>query len=252
MQRIADVLAMTAHRPWPMPNCPWVMRMQWHDLLFLHWPLPVEILQPHIPTGLTLDTFAGQAWIGVVPFRMVDVSLRGVPALPWLSDFAELNVRTYVSAEQKPGVWFFSLDAANPVAVHLARWTFALPYYRARMTATPQSDSIHYRSFRTHWGARPAQFQSLYRPTGAAYQARPETLEYWLTERYCLYAQDRRGGLWRGDIHHQPWPLQAAEAEVVVNSMTRPFGVTLPEVPPLLHFVRFLQVIAWKIQAVVS
>lgn len=252
MPHLAETLTMTTHRPWPLPRHPWIMRMQWQDLLFLHWPLPATLLQPLIPRGLTLETFAGQAWIGVVPFRMTDVSPRGVPALPWLSRFAELNVRTYVTVEDKPGVWFFSLDAANPLAVHLARLTFSLPYYTARMTVTAQSAQIHYSSQRTHRRAHPAQFQGVYGPTGAMYQARPGSLEFWLTERYCLYAADRHAHLWRGDIHHQPWPLQPAAADVQLNTMTAPLGIKLPDIAPLAHFVKFLQVVAWAVQAVGS
>ena len=240
----------TAHRPWPVPDRPWVMHMAWLDLLFMHWPLPPEMLRPLIPGGLELDTFEGQAWLGVVPFYMSNTRPRGVPPLPWLSAFAELNVRTYVTVSGKPGVWFFSLDAANPVAVRGARWSFSLPYFDARMSIERQGETIHYRSRRTHRGAPPAEFVGQYRPTGEAYRSLPGTLEHWLTERYCLYSQDRRGRLWRGEIHHLPWPLQPAEAEVATNTMTAPIGIQLPDVPPLLHFVRRIDVVGWLLKGV--
>lgn len=226
------------------------MAMCWHDLLFMHWPVPAAALRRHIPEALAIDTFDGTAWIGVVPFRMSGVRPRCVPALPRLSAFAELNVRTYVVAGGKPGVWFFSLDAAEPFAVWAARRVFHLPYYDARMSCAPDREAIRYSSIRTHRGAAPAMFQGRYRPSGAVYHARPGTLDHWLTARYCLYAADRSGLLWRGDIHHAPWPLQPAEAEMEVNTMVDQIGLSLPHVPPLLHFARRLDVVAWLLERV--
>jgi uncharacterized protein YqjF (DUF2071 family) len=194
--------------------------------------------------------FDGRAWLGVVPFRMSGVRPRYVPALPWVSAFPELNVRTYVTAGNKPGVWFFSLDAANPLAVWLARWTFALPYYTARMLVVHGNGRIRYASTRTHRGAPWAQFGAWYWPVGAVYQAMPGTLEHWLTERYCLYVANHRGHLWRGEIHHRQWPLQPAAAAIVTNTMTAPLGIALPCTTPLLHFARRQDVLAWRLQPV--
>jgi uncharacterized protein YqjF (DUF2071 family) len=174
--------------------------------------------------------------------------------VPWLSAFAELNVRTYVvsrDGERKPGVWFFSLDAANPVAVRVARWSFHLPYMDARMSCVPDGgEAIRYRSLRTHRGAPRAEFTARYRPTGDACRAEIGTLHHWLTERYCLYAADRAGRVSRGDILHDPWPLQPAEAEVERNTMAEAVGVALPDVPPVLHFARRLDVVAWRLRGV--
>src|ERR687892_361778 len=125
------VLAATAHRPWPMPDGPWIMTQTWNDLLFAHWPVDANDLRQRVPAGLDLDLFEGQAYVGVVPFHMTNVAPRGVPAIPWVSAFPELNVRTYVRIGAKPGVYFFSLDAGNPVAVAVARAMFNLPYYPA-------------------------------------------------------------------------------------------------------------------------
>jgi uncharacterized protein YqjF (DUF2071 family) len=243
-------LAEVRHRPWPLPHRRWAMAMSWHDLLFMHWPLPATALREHIPAALAIDTFEGMAWLGVVPFRMSGVRPRYMPALPRVSAFAEINVRTYVVAGGKPGVWFFSLDAADPIAVRVARRAFHLPYFDAHMACLTEGDGIRYASVRTHRGASPAAFRARYQPTGAVYHAAPGTLEHWLTERYCLYAAapSKRAGaehVLRGEIHHLRWPLQPAAAELAANTMTAPVGIELPASPPLLHFARRLDVVAW-------
>src|ERR687894_454117 len=157
------VLSRTNHRPYPVPSDPWALSMRWQNLLFMHWPVREDVLRPLIPSALTLDTFDGSAWLGVVPFRMSGVRPRSLPRVPWLSAFPELNVRTYVTAEGKPGIWFFSLDAANPVAVRLARATFRLPYFDAEMSCRLKGDGVRYRSVRTHRGAPRAEFAARYR-----------------------------------------------------------------------------------------
>jgi uncharacterized protein YqjF (DUF2071 family) len=239
------VLGRTEHRPYPLPGGPWALVMSWHDLLFMHWPVPAEALRPLIPASLYLDTFDGDAWLGVVPFRMSGVHPRFLPAIPQLSDFPELNLRTYVSAEGKPGIWFFSLDAHNKLAVRLARATFKLPYYDARMSCRISGEEVRYRSVRTHRGAPPTRFEGRYRPTGEVFESRPDSLENFLTERYCLYSADNRGRVSRGDIHHHMWPLQGAEAEMETVDMTAQIGVNLPHTEPLLHYARRLDVLAW-------
>jgi uncharacterized protein len=221
------------------------MDMTWHDLLFMHWPVPVKALRPLIPAELTIDTFDGEARIGVVPFRMTGVTPHHFPSLPWLSAFPELNVRTYVTDGNKPGVWFFSLDAGNPVAVAVAQRFFHLPYFNAWMSLLDDgSSSILYRSHRTHRAAAEAALEVRYTPKGEVFTSTPGSLAFWLTERYCLYAQDRRRNIWRTDIEHARWPLQPAEAEVTENRMTDWLGIRLPETEPLLHFARHLKVVA--------
>ena len=137
-----------AHRPWPIPNRPWVMTQTWHDLLFAHWPVDAQSLERLVPSPFELDLFEGRAWLGIVPFVMTNVAPRGVPAVPWLSSFPELNVRTYVRVGGRPGVYFFSLDAASALAVHAARLLLHLPYYWASMTVGTSSTWVHYRSHR--------------------------------------------------------------------------------------------------------
>jgi uncharacterized protein YqjF (DUF2071 family) len=226
------------------------MRQVWHDLLFAHWPVAVDQLRPLIPAGLQIDTYEGQAWLGVVPFRMSGVRPRFLPAIPWLSAFPELNVRTYVVTNNKPGVWFFSLEAANPVAVAMARYWFLLPYFYARMTCRDDGDGVTYFSQRVHRAAPPAVFRGHYRPTSPVFQAKQGSLEYWLTERYCLYATDAQRRLYRGEIDHPPWSLQLAEAFIRENTMTIPLGIHLPDVNPLLHFSRHQGVVVWTLTSV--
>ncbi len=231
-----------AHRPWPPPDRPWSISQTWSDLLFAHWPVPTSVLRPKVPAGLELDTFDGEAWIAIVPFRMSNVAFRRAPRRQRLV-FPELNVRTYVVAGDKPGVWFFSLDAASTLAVATARAVFHLPYFRARMHMRDDEGWIGYSSDRFP-GAPGARFAGRYQPTGPVYQSAPGTLEHWLTERYCLYAASRTGRIFRGEINHGPWPLQSATAEVAVNTMTAAHGISLSG-PPLLHFTRRIDMVAW-------
>ncbi len=241
----ADPLRAVAHRPWPLPAGPWVMAQTWHDLLFAHRPIPAEELRAHIPESLEVDTFAGSAWLGVVPFRMSGVRLRGLPPFPGTGAFPELNLRTYVRLADRPGVWFFSLDAASRIAVAVARAWFRLPYFRARMRCDASGEAIDYASERTHTGAPPASLRASYAPDGAVFHARPGTLEHWLTERYCLYAARGTGQVWRGEIHHAPWPLQPARAELAECTLSQAQGIAVPDAPPHLMFARRIDVRVW-------
>ena len=148
------------------------MAQSWHDLLFAHWPVPSKELRAGIPASLEIDTYDGQAWLGIVPFRMSGVRFRGIPALPGLSAFPELNIRTYVTAGGKPGVFFFSLEAANPIAVRAARYWYHLPYRHARMACRAEGDGIAYTSQRTYWRASPAAFVGQCRPIGGCWSRR--------------------------------------------------------------------------------
>jgi hypothetical protein len=240
-------LNQVTHRPWPLPATRWAIIMRWHDLLFLHWPVRPEVLRPLIPDVLEIDTYEGWAWIGVVPFRMTGVRPHYLPALGQYAAFPEINVRTYVKTPGRSGVWFFSLDATSWLAVRVARAWYGLPYYDARIDIALPPEYIHYHSVRVHRGAAAAEFQGAYCPSGPVYQATPGALDWWLTERYCLYAVGGRGQVGYGDIHHSPWPLQAAEVSLSVNTMTAPLGIELPSTKPLAHFARQLTVLAWRV-----
>ena len=254
MQRLMTIndAQRDAHRPWPSPARPFAISMSWHDLLFMHWPVSIGSLRPHVPTSLAIDTFDSTAWIGIVPFRMSGIRPRGLPAVRGLSNFVELNVRTYVTTGGRPGVWFFSLDAANAIAVEVARRTFHLNYCHAQMLCVrdPLRDEVSFSSRRTHRGLPRATFAAEYRPIGPAALSVAGTLEHFLTERYCLYAAARDGRLFRGEIAHAPWPLRPAEAAVRVNTMTEQLGFAPPTMKPLSHFVDRLDVVAWRAERV--
>nr|WP_307720089.1 DUF2071 domain-containing protein [Paenibacillus alginolyticus] len=175
---------------------------------------------------------------------MSGIAPRGLPPLPYFSAFPEINVRTYVTIQGKPGVYFFSLDAHNRFAVEAARFAFHLPYFYAHIQVQHQAENtIFYQSLRKDNRARHGEFAGEYRPSSDIQLANPETLEYWLTERYCLYCTDRRGNVYRGEIDHDPWPLQSAEATLPYS-----FGIQLPDTSPLLHFAKKLKVKIWALE----
>jgi uncharacterized protein len=238
------ILNEIGHRPWPMPDGPWVMTQTWHDLLFAHWPVDAGALREQIPSAFDLDMFDGTAWLAIVPFHMTNVAPRGVPSLPWISEFPELNVRTYVRVNEKPGIYFFSLDAASTPAVQAARSLLNLPYFSAAMHVTLNAGSLEYDSCRED-GSTAASLSASYRPVGASFEAIRGSLEYFLAERYCLYNLDHRDRPYRLDIHHPPWSLQPADAEFMRNTMADAAGLSLPDVKPLLHFARRQDMVAW-------
>ena len=242
-----QILDDVAHRPWPLPGGPWLMTQSWHDLLFAHWPVDARALQDKLPAGLALDRFEGQAWIGIVPFHMTNVAPRGVPPIPFVSAFPELNVRTYVTFGGKPGVFFFSLDAGSALAVTAARTLFGLPYFAATMSVQVVNGEVHYTSRRNTRMEGVADFTAEYRPVGPVQLPQRGTLEHFLTERYCLYAVDESFRARRLDIHHWPWPLQVAEARITVNTMAEAAGIRLPSMSPLLHFAKRQDMVAWPL-----
>jgi uncharacterized protein YqjF (DUF2071 family) len=223
------------------------MSQVWHDLLFAHWRVPAEQLHRVVPPQLTVDTFEGAGWIGVVPFMIRGARLPLTPPTPWLSDFPELNVRTYVTVNGRPGVYFLSLDAASSLAVFAARRTYRLPYFRATMSTVRQGDEVSYSSERRTRGGEAAGFRARYRPRGPVFTAETSSLEFFLTERYCLYTLDGKGRVHRAEIHHPPWPLQIAEAELERNTMVRPFRIDLSG-EPLVHFSARQDALIWPLR----
>jgi uncharacterized protein len=238
-------LEVTAHRPWPLPERSWVMGQTWEDLLFAHWRAEVDGLRALLPPGVELDLFEDEAWVGLTPFRLTGLRARGLPPLPFLSSFLELNTRTYVTAGGKPGIWFFSLDAGSELAVEGARRGYKLPYYRAEIRAEWGDGWLSYESRRRDSRGEPAAFRARYRPIGDEIDPDPRSLAHFLTERYCLYALDE-GQLKRAEIHHPPWPLRPAEAAIEENTMPPP-GVELVDAEPLLHFSARQDVVIWPL-----
>src|SRR5262245_19789536 len=240
----SSILDEVAHRPWTLPESPWVMTQTWNDVLFAHWRVDASTLRERVPASFELDLFDGEAWVAVVPFEMTNVGPRGVPSLPWVSEFPELNVRTYVKVADRPGVYFFSLDAGSAMAVRTARMLFNLPYFLATMNVTSRDGVIDYQSRRESGDPR-AELRATYQPAGEPFIPQPGSLEYFLTERYCLYHLDRRGVPYRLDIHHPPWKLQRAAAELARNTMAEASGVSLPSSSPLVHFVKRQDMVGW-------
>ncbi len=234
--------ALVSHRPWPLPDQAWIMRQQWRDLLFLHWPVAASAIRSLIPPRLEIDLFGGEAWLGVVPFDMKGVTARGCPAPSVLCDFPEINVRTYVTANGKPGVWFFSLDVNKAHAVWGARTFFHLPYFKAQVATTREGDAVRYAHRRGDLA-----FEASYRPVGPAL-AEEEGFAAWATARYCLYCQNRRGRIFRGEIHHAPWPLQAAEVEIRRNTLLRDFPIG--ERHPAVLFSKSIDVLVYPLRPI--
>jgi uncharacterized protein YqjF (DUF2071 family) len=229
-----------------------LLRQEWSDLLFMHWPVPVALLQPHLPPRLRIDTYDGMAWLAVVPFRMSKVRTRISPPVPGASEFLELNVRTYVHLDGVPGVWFFSLDATNALAVWVARTLFNLPYLRATMHM--ESPTPHLRQFsaeRTHAGARPASLRVTWSEGPPLPPTEPGSLAFFLTERYCLYASNKaQTKLYRGRVAHTPWPLRSAQVLHYESSLIESHDLPTPTGKPVLHAGGPVSVELWPMQRV--
>ncbi|HEY6118665.1 MAG TPA: DUF2071 domain-containing protein [Pyrinomonadaceae bacterium] len=226
-----------------------IMHQDWGKLLFMHWRIDEKLLRPLIPNGLEIDTFDGSAWIAITPFTMWDVRALPpfLPAIPGLSSMHELNVRTYVFKDRVPGVWFFSLDASSAAAVLAARAFFFLPYYSARMELEQQAQTIQYSSVRTDEPA--AEFQASWSFANTLPYSHPGSLEFFLTERYCLYSE-RNGDLFRARIHHDPWPLQEATVTECGSTMIESLGLPTLKGDPLLHYCEEISVDIWPLEDV--
>ncbi len=217
------------------------MGQTWDDLLFVHYRVPVEQLQQLVPDGLEVEEHSASGWLGVTPFAITGLRARGLPPLPLVSSFLELNVRTYVTRDGKPGIWFFSLDASSQLAVEAARRLYRLPYDHANISLRRRGRRIVYDCSRDDGKA----FSTTYEPAGAVFQAQPGSLEHFLVERYCLYTE-HAGRLYRAEIHHRPWPLQPADAQVDLNTMPPRLS---PGNDPLTYYSARQDVVLWPLES---
>lgn len=224
-----------------------LMRQHWGKLLFMHWPVRAELLRPLVPARLTLDTFEGDAWIGLVPFKMWGIRAKVLPPVPALSAFLELNVRTYVHLDGVPGVWFLSCDASHALGVWGARKFYHLPYFNAQMSLRQHETTINFASRRTERDATRAEFRAEWTIGEALPESAPDSLPYFLTERYCLYTA-HRDRIYRGRVAHAAWPLRRAELKTLDSTMFESHGLETPAAAPLLHYAEAVAVDIWPLE----
>ncbi|WP_299330480.1 YqjF family protein [Haloplanus sp.] len=224
-----------------------LLSMRWEDVLFAHWAVDPAVVAVTLPDGLTVDTYDGDAYLGVVGFRMRSIRPRGLPV--GLS-FPELNLRTYVRSDDGPGVYFYNLDAPDRIGVALARGLFKLPYYRAEMDVDDTAEGVRFRSRRTHSGVLPARFDATYRPTTTATTADPGSLDSFLTERYRFYTESDGGRCYRGEIKHPPWELSDATLTTRENTLFEANGFDRPTGDPRLRYAAAVDVTAGRIRRV--
>ena len=247
MRHPQDVDRLAArHRPKGQP----VMHQTWGKLLFMHWRISETLLRPHIPESLEIDTYGGSAWIAIAPFTMWDVRALPpyVPPVPGLSALHELNVRTYVHHNGVPGVWFFSLDTNSHAAVLGARSIYHLPYYYADIELKEHGKTIDYRLDRDD-DDEPAAFKATWKIGDPLPQSQLGSKEFFLTERYLLYAE-HDDQLYRARIHHEPWPLQEAELKSWGSSMIEANRLRQPPGEPIVHYAEEIDVEIWYLEKV--
>jgi uncharacterized protein len=240
-RRQASTLEEVGHRPWPAPERPWVVGQTWDDLLFVHYRVPVEELRKHVPGGLEVDEHSGSGWLGVTPFVVTGLRARGLPPVPYVSDFFELNVRTYVTRNDRPGIWFFSLDTSSRLAVEAARRFYRLPYFHAHISLSRAEDRLTYDCSR-HEGKA---FSGTYGPAGAVFEAESGSLEHFFAQRYCFYGE-HEGKIYRAEIHHRPWRLQPAEARIDLDTMP-PGDLRRGDDEPVFHYSERQDVVIWPL-----
>ena len=237
------------------PDAPVVMHQNWHHLLFLHWSIPPAELQRLIPAELNIDTFEGNGYVSLVPFTLTGVRPVLTPPLPWISNFHEVNVRTYVhNRGRDPGIWFFSLDASSAIAVAAARAAYKLPYFQSQIDFLASSDPIPTIDFAAHRtdsrGPSPANARIQYRAMeGIVTRAAPGTIEHFLVERYILYTIDDEHRLRRARVHHQPYPLQRAEVLGLDETLIWAAGVRRSDAHPLRHYAREVDVKVYPLES---
>ncbi|WP_332649466.1 YqjF family protein [Lysinibacillus sp. 54212] len=221
------------------PKFPWVLQQNWHNVLFVHYPVYSKSLQKFVPRSLELDTFNGMCWVSIVLFIVKKNRIRLLPLIPGTNQFIQMNVRTYVTLDGTPGVYFLSIDASNKVAVTLATTLFFLPNYDAVMNLQQEGSSIFFQSARK--GKVSLEMECCYKPISPVFYATKNSLEAWLIERYTLFSLNRNGQPVRGDIYHAPWQLQHVEATVYKNTMLTDLSIAAEYNEPIFHFSKMQQ-----------
>ena len=243
-----NIMGDIAHRPWPLPSKNWIMRQSWRNFLFTHWPIPTEILRPHIPSTLEIDTYNGSAWLGVVVFVMEGIYPRGLSSISLTPAFPEINVRTYVHYDGKPGILFMSLDVGDWASYTIAKKWYRLPYKKSSISFQQEGQTFRCQSVRKGKTNPPISFQVKYTPVSEVYFPKEGTLDHWLTERYCLFSSDNGNVIFCGDIHHRPWPLQKASANISRNTLFSPFDLAVSGTKPVFHFSKGVDTLIWNIK----
>ena len=239
--RQREALRETGHRPWELPQGRWLVAQTWEDSLFAHWPVAPDVVQALLPASLQVDEHEGSAWLGIHAFRAECVRLHGTLPVPWISSFGQLNVRTYVRAGRKAGLWFFSLDTQSTLAAETAKLVYRLPWSTCRLELGERSGRLEVSAARAEGRAFTARASA----RGVPETALPGSLEHFLFERYCLYGREE--GLQRAELHHRRWLVQPAIGGVDLNTMA---PLALPSDPPLLHAAASQDVLAWALEDV--
>ena len=247
---VREFLVRTSHKPRPLPAGRWAMTQRWNDLLFAHWPIPAVLMEKILPQWLDADLYQGSAWLGIVPFWLDRIKVRGAPPVPGLRNFPDLTLRTYVRDRftRTPGVYCFSVESSNLLAVAAAHAIYHLPYKLAEMHLERRSDREFAFYSRRRFSPSPVIFKARYRglgPTQKTAEIRPGSFEYFFSERNCVFSTNRAGQPIRANLHHVSWPLEEAEAEIERNDLAKAVGIALPKMDPVLHYSRRLAVYVW-------
>lgn len=240
MNKIADILKITSHRPWELPRQKWRYYQEWNNALFLHWKFPSQIIKPLIPDNLEIDIINGETWISLVAFTMQKIRPRNLPALTMISDFHEINLRAYVLKDNKPGVYFLNIEAQKIISVFMARSLSGLPYEKANIQKTQKDNLISYVSENK---VKDFKLEALYEIPDAEYEK--TELDNWLIERYCLYV-DKGHDLYRYQIHHKEWNVKKANLKKIDLQYQIGDLFIKDKQPDLTHFSEGVKVLAWQ------
>ncbi|MNK00369.1 hypothetical protein D3C87_181530 [compost metagenome] len=235
----ASLLQTISHRKWPLPDKKWSYYQEWNNALFLHWKVPAEVLEQFLPKELILDTFNGEAWVSLVAFTMEKIRPKLLPAFSPISDFHEINLRTYIIRDNKPGVYFLNIEAEKSLSALISRTLSGLPYQKAQMKRAKLED---HQTYTSNFKQKGFAFAAAYRFSDTLVSK--SELDLWLTERYCLYLEHRSKN-YVYEIHHLPWELHEVEVTELLTNY-RLGSIDLNRTPDLVHYSKGVNVIAWN------